>query len=113
MDTNKGAKQFPLSKTELGLLNDLLGSWTVQDWQLRKDGQWQPLYGARWDFRAIQNGRALQDAWTSFAQDGQSVSGHVNALRVFDPSSGKWQAAWLSSNEGRLDNYSGIQSVKR
>lgn len=99
------------SDIELGLLSNLLGTWNVQDWQLRKDGQWQALNGARWSFSAIQNGRALQDNWVSFAPDGKTAAGHVNAIRVYDAITQKWQAAWLSSNDGRLEFFSGSEDM--
>lgn len=98
------------SDIELGLMSQLIGQWDVQDWQLRKDGQWQPLNGAVWTFKAIQNGRAVQDEWYSFAADGKTPAGHVNALRIYNPSNKTWQAAWLSSRNGRLDNYLGLQT---
>ena len=91
---------------QLGSLTPLLGDWQVQDYQLRKDGQWEKLKGAQWSFSAIQNGLSMSDRWVSNFSEGIE-RGYVNTLRVYNPSNTTWQSAWMSSRDQRIRTFFG------
>jgi len=111
IQTKPSAKNLSLNQSptnlKLGLLNSIVGDWQVQDWQLRKNGEWQALNGASWSFRALHDGSGLEDAWMSYSNDGQTPSGYANGLRKFDVSTKQWQASWLSSSQAKLIYFSG------
>ena len=102
--------EAPARNLNLGLLSNLIGNWKVQDWQLQKNGEWQEQAGATWRFYAIQGNTAIRDEWESNTSDSQKVPGFGSQLRVYNPWSKSWSAAWLSSRTRTLEFYTGNES---
>ena len=94
----------------LGLLSGLVGKWIVKDWQLQKNGHWQKQAGATWSFYAIQGNTAIRDEWQSNIKGEEQVTGYGSQLRVFEPLSKKWSAAWLSSRTRALELFTGYET---
>ena len=99
-----------VSNLNLGLLSGLVGKWKVKDWQLQKNGHWQKQAGATWMFYAIQGNTAIRDEWQSNIKDEQQITGYGSQLRVFDPLSKTWSAAWLSSRTRALEFFTGYET---
>lgn len=69
-----------------------IGNWDIQSWQLSKDGKtWSEASPARWDFRCIGNGIAVQDFWMP---EGGNVGTN---LRIYDPKTESWDITWTAS----------------
>lgn len=98
------------SNLNFGLLAPLLGDWLVDDSQLQQDGTWQKQEGASWKFYPIQGGISLQDDWVSNTSSADKIPGFGTYLRVYDPMSKKWQAAWLSSRARSLELFNGEET---
>lgn len=95
----------------LGLLVGLIGKWRVQDWQLQKNGHWRKQAGATWTFYSIQGNTAIRDEWQSKISEDQQIPGFGSQLRVFDPLSKTWSAAWLSSRTRALEFFKGHETA--
>lgn len=66
-----------------------IGDWTIEDSQISEDGKnWLPGDGARWIFRCLGDGVAVQDFW--LAPDG-SVGTN---LRTWNAEANAWDIAW-------------------
>lgn len=98
------------SNLNYGLLAPLIGEWQVRDSQLQQDGSWQAQAGASWKFYPIQGGISLEDEWISNVDSADKLPGFGTHLRVFDPMSKEWQAAWLSSRARTLEMYRGAET---
>ncbi|HHL43222.1 MAG TPA: hypothetical protein ENJ42_06375 [Hellea balneolensis] len=68
-----------------------LGDWQIQDWQLQKDGSWMEQKGARWVFKCVGNGIAVQDFWMP------NTGGSGTNLRMYDPKAKVWKIVWTAS----------------
>lgn len=93
----------------LGMLAGLIGNWEVKDWQLNQNGEWHRQVGASWSFYAIQGNTAIRDEWQSNVSATQSAPGFGSQLRVYNPWTKTWSAAWLSSRARNLEFYSGTE----
>ena len=69
-----------------------IGDWHIQDWQLQQDGTtWTEQKGARWNFKCVGNGIAVQDFWMP------NTGGRGTNLRIYDPEKKSWDIAWTAS----------------
>lgn len=68
-----------------------IGDWKIQDWQLQKDGSWVEQKGARWIFKCVGNGVAVQDYWLP------SGGGVGTNLRIYDPKEKLWKIVWTAT----------------
>ena len=69
-----------------------IGDWKIQDWQLQQDGTtWTEQKGARWNFRCVGDGIAVQDFWMP------NTGGKGTNLRINDPEKKSWDIAWTAT----------------
>ena len=102
--------KIPAENLNFGMLSTLIGNWKVQDWQIQKNGEWLPQAGATWNFYAIQGDTAIRDEWKSNTSDSQQTPGFGSQLRVYNPWTKTWSAAWLSSRTRTLEFYTGTET---
>lgn len=69
-----------------------VGDWKIEDEQLARDGSgWGPGNGARWIFKCVGDGIAVQDFWLP------NGGGFGTNLRTYNRDSGKWEIVWAAS----------------
>ena len=69
-----------------------VGDWRIEDEQLARDGSgWGPGKGARWIFKCVGDGTAVQDYWLP------NGGGFGTNLRTYNPDSGKWEIVWATT----------------
>lgn len=82
-----------------------LGDWTMRDYRLAQDGTtWEEQNGARWNFKCVGNGIAVQDFW--MPNDG----GVGTSLRIYSPETSSWDIAWTSTS---ANGYSHISAKEQ
>ena len=63
-----------------------VGDWKIEDESLAQDGSgWGPGQGARWIFKCIGDGTAVQDFWMP------TSGGWGTNLRSYNPDTEKWE----------------------
>lgn len=68
-----------------------VGDWTITDVGLKPDGSaWEPGPGARWVFKCIGDGTAVQDFWMP------NNGGYGTNLRTYNPDTGAWEIVWAT-----------------
>ncbi|MDX1507414.1 MAG: hypothetical protein R3358_03975 [Woeseiaceae bacterium] len=74
-----------------------VGDWKITDESLAQDGSgWQPGNGARWVFKCIGDGVAIQDFWHP------NGGGYGTNLRTYNPDTGKWEIVWAAGRQNGL-----------
>lgn len=69
-----------------------VGDWKIEDEQLARDGSgWGPGQGARWIFKCVGDGTAVQDYWLP------NAGGFGTNVRTFNPDTGKWEIIWAAT----------------
>lgn len=70
-----------------------LGDWDIEDWQLSsEDGKtWVPGKGARWNFKCVGDGIAVQDFWM------HNSGGSGTNLRIYNAESESWDVVWTAT----------------
>jgi hypothetical protein len=70
-----------------------IGDWDIEDEQLDSDGtHWNPGSGARWIFRCIGDGTAVQDYWLP------NKGGFGTNLRTYNPDTSSWEIVWTAKS---------------
>jgi len=68
-----------------------IGDWKITDEQLAKDGSgWGPGTGARWIFKCVGPGVAVQDYWLP------NAGGFGTNLRTYNPDTESWEIVWAA-----------------
>ena len=105
-----------LSKAEtsspLGLFEPLLGNWRIKDFQLDKNGKWQPAGGADWNFYSILNGAAIQDDWIapSLTQPEPKRGRQFGTnIRIYNPDKKQWQMAWIANTGKKVETFKAVE----
>ncbi|WP_444994785.1 hypothetical protein [Aliikangiella sp. IMCC44359] len=97
-----------INKSPLGLFKPLLGNWRIKDFQLDKNGQWQPAAGADWNFYSILNGSAIQDDWISpsLTQPAPKKGRQYGTnIRIYNPEKKQWQMAWIANTGKKVETF--------
>ena len=82
-----------------------VGDWKITDEQLERDGsKWTPGNGARWVFKCIGDGTAIQDFWHP------NSGGYGTNLRTYNPDTGGWEIVWAASGQKGLMYISAMQN---
>ena len=69
-----------------------VGDWKIEDESLARDGSgWGPGNGARWIFRCVGDGTAVQDYWLP------NGGGFGTNIRTYNPDTGKWEIVWAAT----------------
>ena len=76
-------------KGPLAQFGQYIGDWSIKDWRRSEDGEsWVEGAGARWIFRCLGNGTAIQDFW-------MPVGGDIGTnLRIYNAETQTWDIAW-------------------
>ena len=81
-----------------------VGDWKIEDESLAQDGTgWGPGQGARWIFKCIGDGTAVQDFWMP------NNGGWGTNLRSYNPDTEKWEIVWTARALNGLTHISAIQ----
>jgi len=81
-----------------------VGDWKITDEQLARDGSaWSPAGGARWVFKCIGDGTAVQDFWMP------NSGGWGTNLRTYNADSGVWEIVWAATGQQGLMHISATQ----
>ena len=86
----------------------LVGDWDIRDESLQQDGTWKAGNGARWTWRAILNGGAIQDDWIAPAPDVEAPNGrrmYGTNIRIYNAKEARWEMAWASNPGGKIDTF--------
>lgn len=68
-----------------------VGDWKIEDQALAQDGSgWGPGKGARWIFKCVGDGTAVQDFWMP------NGGGWGTNLRTYNPDTGMWEIVWAA-----------------
>ena len=95
--------RHPDAPDEIELFGRFAGAWNAEIRILQDDGTF-PEEGtpARWTFRYILDGQAIQDEWTS-PPPGQPTGDEPRqigtGLRVYNPAEDHWEMAWISTTQ--------------
>ena len=74
-----------------------VGDWKIEDESLARDGSgWGPGKGARWKFKCIGDGTAVQDFWRP------NGGGYGTNLRTYNPDTGLWEIVWAAQAHNGL-----------
>ena len=69
-----------------------VGDWKIDDEQLARDGSgWGPGKGARWIFKCVGGGTAVQDYWLP------NNGGFGTNVRTYNPDSSEWEIVWAAT----------------
>jgi len=80
-----------------------VGDWKIEDEQLARDGSgWGPGNGARWIFKCVGDGTAVQDYWLP------NGGGFGTNLRIYNPDTGKWEITWAAAALNGLMHISAV-----
>ena len=98
------------------LFNHLIGNWSIEDWSLSKEGQWQSGQGADWNWYKILDGNAIQDDWiapslSDKVQKGKRQFG--TNIRIFNPKKSQWEMAWMASTGQKLDTFTAVEDSEK
>ena len=81
-----------------------VGDWKITDEALARDGSgWGPGNGARWIFKCIGNGIAVQDYWKP------NSGGWGTNLRTYNPDTESWEIVWAATGLNGLMHISAKQ----
>ncbi len=81
-----------------------IGDWKIDDESLAQDGSgWGPGQGARWIFKCIGDGTAVQDFWMP------NSGGWGTNLRSYNPDTEKWEIVWTARALNGLTHISAEQ----
>ena len=95
-------------QSHLGLFQPLIGNWSIEDYQLDKQGKWQPAGGADWNFYSILDGSAVQDDWIapSLSKPAPSAGRQYGTnIRILNKDTKEWQMAWMSNTGKKVENF--------
>ena len=93
MNDDAGCRTGPV-----GQFGRYIGDWIIEDQGLQQDGTtWLPGNGARWNFRCVGNGIAVQDFWIPNGAEGGPPPGVGTNLRIYDPAAERWDIAWTAT----------------
>ena len=68
-----------------------IGDWKIEDEALARDGSgWGPGNGARWIFKCVGDGTAVQDFWLP------NNGGWGTNLRTYNPDTESWEIVWAA-----------------
>jgi hypothetical protein len=68
-----------------------IGDWKIEDEALARDGSgWGPGNGARWIFKCVGDGTAVQDFWLP------KNGGWGTNLRTYNPDTESWEIVWAA-----------------
>ena len=82
-----------------------VGDWHIEDESLARDGSgWGPGKGARWEFKCIGDGTAVQDFWMP------NGGGYGTNLRTYNPDTGLWEIVWAAQALNGLMHISAEQA---
>ena len=78
-----------------------IGDWKIADEQLARDGSgWGPGQGARWTFKCVGDGTAIQDYWMP------NGGGFGTNLRSWNPDTEAWEIVWAATGLNGLQHIS-------
>lgn len=82
-----------------------IGDWKIADETRAQDGSgWVPGKGARWTFRCVGPGVAIQDYWQP------NSGGFGTNLRTYNPDTESWEIVWVAEKLNGLQHISAQQS---
>lgn len=82
-----------------------VGDWKIEDESLARDGSgWGPGNGARWIFKCIGDGTAVQDYWMP------NNGGFGTNLRTYNPDTGSWEIVWAATAQNGLMQITATQN---
>lgn len=99
------AAEPPLATTEANACMDgpmaqfgrYVGDWNIEDQQFARDGSgWGPGQGARWIFKCVGDGVAVQDYWLP------NGGGFGTNVRTYNPDTAKWEIIWAAAAQNGL-----------
>lgn len=74
-----------------------VGDWKIDDERVARDGSgWTPGKGARWIFKCIGDGTAVQDYWMP------NGGGYGTNLRTYNSETGRWEIVWAAATQNGL-----------
>ncbi|MGX1927984.1 hypothetical protein [Flagellimonas sp. 2504JD4-2] len=73
---------------------NLIGDWNCVVSNLDKEGNWKEAK-AKWQWRTILDGKAIQDYWESPTLKGTNI-------RTFNPKTGNWMNAWMDDKSNTI-----------
>ena len=101
---DSGDEQNACMEGPIAQFGRYVGDWKITDEAMARDGSgWQPGKGARWIFKCVGNGAAVQDFWKP--ADG----GWGTNLRTYNPDTGSWEIVWASTQLNGLMHISAKQ----
>jgi hypothetical protein len=78
-----------------------IGDWKITDEAFAQDGSgWAPGKGARWIFKCIGDGTAVQDFWHP------NGGGYGTNLRSYNPDTETWEIVWTATSLNGLTHIS-------
>lgn len=81
-----------------------VGDWKIEDQALAQDGSgWGPGKGARWIFKCVGDGTAVQDFWKP------NGGGWGTNLRTYNPDTEAWEIVWAAQKLNGLMHISAKQ----
>ena len=98
-DVNNACMEGPMAQ-----FGRYVGDWKITDEALARDGSgWGPGNGARWIFKCIGDGVAVQDFWRP------NTGGWGTNLRTYNPDTGSWEIVWASTGLNGLMHITATQ----
>ena len=95
--TSAGKSENACLEGPLEQFGRYVGDWKITDETLARDGSgWGPGAGARWIFKCIGNGVAVQDYWRP------NSGGWGTNLRTYNPETGSWEIVWAATGHNGL-----------
>ncbi len=93
------------SKGPVAQFGRYVGDWSIADQTLARDGSgWSPGKGARWTFKCIGDGVAVQDFWYP------AGGGYGTNLRTYNPDTEQWEIVWAATSLNGLQHISAVQN---
>ncbi|MEM1437811.1 MAG: hypothetical protein AAF545_03275 [Pseudomonadota bacterium] len=82
-----------------------VGDWKIVDESFARDGSgWTEGKGARWIFKCIGDGTAIQDFWMP------NGGGWGTNLRTYNPDTKTWEIVWAASGQKGLQHITAKQA---
>lgn len=107
-DAISNQQQSESAPEETSQYGRLVGRWSVQDFGLSAEGEWQEGPGADWHFYWILGGTAIQDDWISpglnkpAPERGRQLGTNI---RIYNPRLEQWEMAWASNTGAKVDTF--------
>lgn len=103
---------------ELAHWGKLVGEWSTKEESLKTDGSdWEPSFGADWNFYWAFDGWGIQDDYTSppmgEALDDESTRQRGINLRIFSPTEKKWVMTWLTAKSTKPATFTAISDDEK